>query len=98
MWHPWGYESGMPSSHATRLSRLGHRIEYRPTSLESLTGWLRCVHQAIVVVRADFLPWADFSGFHAVVVAEMAQPEVAILDSSRDSDPLLVPRDGFPTS
>jgi hypothetical protein len=42
-----GYEFGTPSSRVTRLSRLGYRIEYGSTSLESLAERLRRGHQVI---------------------------------------------------
>src|SRR5690349_15479137 len=63
------YEFGTPASRVQRLSKLGYQVEYRTFSLDELRGRLQNGFYPIVFVDADFLPWADFHGFHALVLA-----------------------------
>jgi hypothetical protein len=48
-----------------------------------------------VFVDAQFLPWADFHGFHAIVVDAVDADEIALLDSASDVAPQLLSKDGF---
>jgi ABC-type bacteriocin/lantibiotic exporter with double-glycine peptidase domain len=49
----------------------------------------------IVFVRADLLPWADFGGFHAVVLAKITPTSVTLFDPALDDGPTLLSKDGF---
>jgi len=89
------YEFGTPASRVPRLTELGYQVQFGPTSLEELQACLKRGLFPIVFVRADLLPWADFEGFHALVLVAIGPKEVALLDSTLDSGPSRLSRDGF---
>lgn len=62
------YEFGTPASRITRLRKWGYRVEFGPATIDDLRAQLEQGWHPIIFVRADFLPWTDFSGFHALVV------------------------------
>jgi hypothetical protein len=89
------YEFGTPSSRVTRLASLGCRVDYRRFSLEELVPELENHRHPIVFVRADLLPWADFGGFHSLVLTEITPTDVALLDPALNHGPTRLSRDGF---
>ena len=89
------YEFGTPASHVTRLTKLDYRVQFGPSSLDELQGYLERGLFPIVFVRADLLPWADFGGFHALVLAEITPTTIALFDPALDQGPTLLSKDGF---
>ena len=89
------YEFGTPASRVQRLSKLGYQVEYRVFSFEELQVSLKQGFYPIVFVDANFLPWADFSGFHAVVLVEVTSSEVALFDPAQEKAPSRLLLDGF---
>jgi predicted double-glycine peptidase len=89
------YDFGTPSSRVTRLASLGYRVDYKRFSLEELAAHLESNRYPIVFVRADLLPWADFGGFHALVLTEITPSDVALLDPALEHSPTRLSRDGF---
>ena len=81
------YSFGTPASRITRLQRLGYKVTYGTVSLADLRRYLAEGHFPIVFVAADFLPWADFSGFHALVLVNVTDTEVSVMDPSLTSGP-----------
>lgn len=90
-----GYEFGTPANRVKRLEKLGYRVEYGPSTLEALGESLVQGHLPIVFVYAGFLPWADFEGFHALVLIEVTSTDVALLDPSLDDGPTRLSLAGF---
>lgn len=86
---------GTPASHIKRLETLGYRVQYGPSSLDDLQTALGQGLFPIIFVRADLLPWADFGGFHALVLIEITPTDVALLDPALDEGPTRLSRDGF---
>jgi hypothetical protein len=62
-------------------------VNYRRFSLEELEPELESNRHPIVFVRADLLPWADFGGFHSLVLTEITPTDVAVLDPALDHGP-----------
>lgn len=89
------YEFGTPASRVTRLTELGYQVQFEPSSLDELQGHLEQNHFPIVFVQADLLPWADFGGFHALVLVEVTSDGVSVLDPALESGPSDLSRDGF---
>ncbi|MGD9099817.1 MAG: hypothetical protein PVF45_05000 [Anaerolineae bacterium] len=89
------YEFGTPASRVTRLGELGYQVQFGPSSLKELQTQLARNLFPIVFVRADLLPWADFGGFHALVLTEVTVTNVALLDPALDDGPVRLARDGF---
>ena len=89
------YSFGTPSSHITRLQRLGYQVLYATATLDELRRYLAAGHFPIVFVAADFLPWADFSGFHALVLVTVSDIEVSVMDPSLASGPTPMTIDAF---
>ena len=89
------YEFGTPAGRVTRLTELGYRVQYGPSSLEELDIHLKRHTLPIVFVRADLLPWADFGGFHALVLVQITATDVALLDPALEDGPTSLSRDGF---
>jgi hypothetical protein len=89
------YEFGTPASRVMHLSELGYQVRFGPSSLEKLQAHLDRGLFPIVFVRADLLPWADFGGFHAMVLIEITPTDVALLDSALDTGPTRLAEDGF---
>jgi hypothetical protein len=89
------YDFGTPSSHVMRLTKLGYQVQYRRFSLDELQIHLENHLFPLVFVRADMLPWADFDGFHALVLVEITPTDVALLDPALDNGPTRLSRDGF---
>ena len=89
------YDFGTPASHIKRLSKVGYRVDYHACSLAELRQHLSAGMLPIVFVSADWLPWADFSGFHALVLAAIQDPEVWLHDPALTSGPTALSIDGF---
>ncbi len=89
------YEFGTPAGRVTRLSGLGYRVQFGPSSLDELQLDLESGLFPIVFVRADLLPWADFSGFHALVLTAVTSTDVVLHDPALDSGPTRLTVDGF---
>ncbi len=89
------YEFGTPANRITRLEKLGYYVTYGSSSLAELTPYLESGLSPIVFVYADFLPWANFAGFHALVLVKITQTDVALLDPSLDEGPTRLSIDGF---
>jgi ABC-type bacteriocin/lantibiotic exporter with double-glycine peptidase domain len=81
------YEFGTPASRVTRLRRWGYRVEFGPATIDDLQTQLELGWHPIVFVRADFLPWADFGGSHALVVGEVTGDTVYVFDPALDGGP-----------
>ncbi len=65
------YEFGAPARRVKRLNKLGYQVTYGALPFKELRATLARDLYPIVFVRADMLPWADFGGFHAVVLTEI---------------------------
>jgi ABC-type bacteriocin/lantibiotic exporter with double-glycine peptidase domain len=89
------YEFGTPASQVTRLAELGYQVQFGPSSLDELRVHLEHGRFPIVFVHAGLLPWADFAGFHALVLTEVSPTDVALLDPALDSGPTHLSKDGF---
>jgi len=89
------YEFGTPASRVTRLTRLGYRVQFGPSSLDELQLDLEDGLFPIVFVRADLLPWTDFGGFHALVLTAITSTDVALHDPTLDDGPTCLSVDGF---
>lgn len=89
------YEFGTPTSHVLRLQHFGYSVEYGSLTLKQVKQALAQNQFPIAFVRADFLPWNDFSGFHAVVIAEVNDDDVALFDPVLDSGPTYAPVNSF---
>jgi len=81
------YEFGTPASRITRLRRWGFKVEFGPATFDDLRAQLELGRYPIVFVRADFLPWADFGGFHALVIGEVTETTVYLFDPALDDGP-----------
>ena len=89
------YEFGTPASRVLRLAELGYQVSYGPSSLDILQAELAQGRFVITFVRADLLPWADFGGFHALVMVEIVDDKVALHDPALDDGPRWLSVDGF---
>ncbi len=89
------YEFGTPASRVKRLEGHGYRVEFGPFSLDQLQSYLEGGLFPIVFVYAGFLPWADFEGFHALVLIDITPTEVTLLDPALDDGPTYLSIDGF---
>jgi len=89
------YDFGTPSSRVKLLVQAGYQVQYGRFSLDQLQAHLNNGLLPIVFVRADLLPWADFSGFHALVLVECTPSDVALLDPAQDDGPTRLAKDGF---
>ncbi|MCL4304062.1 MAG: hypothetical protein KJ077_50730 [Anaerolineae bacterium] len=89
------FDFGTPASRITRLEKWGYRVQFGPASLNELHEHLGQSHYPIVFVYAGFLPWADFDGFHALVLVELTPTEVSLLDPALDEGPTSLSVDGF---
>lgn len=90
-----GYEFGTPARFVTRIEKLGYRVEYRPFDLSELRHSLSQELYPIVFVYAGFLDWADFEGFHALVMTEITDTTIFLLDPVLDSGPTPISHDAF---
>ena len=89
------YEFGTPASRVTHLVELGYQVQFGPSTLEAIRGHLDAGLFPIVFVRADLLPWAEYGGFHALVLSEITSKNVALLDPALDDGPTWLSTDGF---
>lgn len=89
------YSFGTPASRITRLQRLGYQVTYGMGTVVDLRRYLAAGHFPIVYVAADFLPWGDFSGFHALVLASITDSEVSVMDPSLTDGPTTMTLDAF---
>ncbi len=89
------YEFGTPASRVIRLRRWGYRVEFGSSTIDDLRAQLESGCHAIIFVRADFLPWADFGGFHALVVGEVTETAVHVFDPALDDGPTELSLDGL---
>jgi hypothetical protein len=89
------YEFGTPASRITYLTELGYKVQFGPSSFGELQAHLGDGLFPIVFMRADLLPWADFGGFHALVLTEITAIDVALFDPALDDGPTRLATDGF---
>jgi ABC-type bacteriocin/lantibiotic exporter with double-glycine peptidase domain len=89
------YSFGTPASRVTRLQRLGYRVTYGTGTLADLGQYLTAGNFPIVFVAAEFLPWADFTGFHALVLTALTETDVWVMDPALDSGPTAMTIDAF---
>ena len=89
------YSFGTPAGRVTRLRELGYQVVYGTATLDELRSHLAGGHFPIVFVAADFLPWADFSGFHALVLVATTDTEVLVMDPSLEEGPTSMTIDAF---
>jgi hypothetical protein len=89
------YEFGTPANRVTHLEKLSYQVEYGTSSLDELRNRLKQGSRVIVFVYANFLPWADFDGFHALVLAEITSTDVMLLDPTLNGGPTQLSIDGF---
>ncbi len=81
------YEFGTPASRVERLIHWGFQVNYGPATLEELRETLQQGQFPIVFVRADILPWANFGGFHALVLAKVEKDQVRVHDPALPTGP-----------
>jgi predicted double-glycine peptidase len=81
------YNFGTPASRVSRLNAKGYQVTYGSTDLDALRDDLQAGQYAIVFVSADQLPWADFTGFHALVLSNITSDEVFLHDPALPSGP-----------
>ena len=89
------YEFGTPASRVTRLVERGYQVQFGSSSLDELQSSLKHNLFPIVFVRADLLPWAEFGGFHALVLTDITSTDVALLDPALDDGPTWLSQEGF---
>ena len=89
------YEFGTPASRIERLNEWGYQVQYGRFSFEQLEDALAYGRFLIVFVRADVLPWADFGGFHALVLVRVTPDFVFVNDPVLDDGPSRLPTDYF---
>ena len=89
------YNFGTPASRVTHLRRLGYEVEYGPSTLDLLETHLQAGKGVIIFVRADLLPWADFGGFHALVLSRITPDELLLHDPALPTGPTPLPRAEF---
>jgi predicted double-glycine peptidase len=89
------YDFGTPSTRIRLLAQAGYHVQYGRSSLDELQAHLERGLFPIVFVRADLLPWADYAGFHTLVLVEVTPTDVALLDPALDHGPTRLARDGF---
>jgi hypothetical protein len=89
------YDFGTPSNRVERLAQLDYQVKYRRFSLDELQAHLENGLFPIVFVRADLLPWATWSGFHALVLVEITPTDLALFDPALDDGPTRLARDSF---
>lgn len=89
------YPFGTPASRVTRLQSLGLHIHYSSMTAAELQAALHQGAFPIVFVLADFLPWADFTGFHALVLVDMSDSHVWLHDPALADGPTQLSLDGF---
>lgn len=89
------YSFGTPASRVTRLETLGYDVQFGSLTVAELQTGLSVGMPAIVFVRADFLPWADFAGFHALVLVGLIEGEFVLLDPASDAQEKRLSLDGF---
>lgn len=90
-----GYYFGTPAGRVVRLAALGVQVRYEPTHETDLQDLLQQGLTPIVFVLADFLPWANFTGFHAQVLVGMSESEVWLHDPALSDGPTRLSIDGF---
>jgi hypothetical protein len=81
------YEFGTPASRVRRLEEWGYHLHYGPASLDDVRLALDQGWHPILFVRADLLPWADFGGFHALVVDRLTDEAAYVLDPALADGP-----------
>lgn len=89
------YSFGTPASRVTRLQQLGYEVTYGTGTLADRGHHLAAGSFPIVFVAAEFLPWADFAGFHAVVLTALTESDVWVMDPALDSGPTAMTIDAF---
>ncbi len=89
------YSFGTPASRVTRLQKLGHPVTYGTCTLAELNNYLAQGDFPIVFVDANFLPWADFTGFHALVLVALTETSVWVMDPALDNGPTEMTIDAF---
>ncbi len=89
------YDFGTPARRVTRLEKLNYQIKFGQFSLEELQAYLGQGLFPIVFVYAGFLPWADFEGFHALVLTRVTPSDVLLLDPALDDGPTRLSINGF---
>lgn len=89
------YEFGTPASRVLLLSKRGYQVQYESLLLEDLSDALKNGLFPIAFVQADFLPWSDFTGFHAVVVVNIAGEQVYLHDPAQNEGNTPIHTDGF---
>ncbi len=89
------FRFGTPSSRVKRLAKLGYRVQYGESSLEDLQSYLAHQIFPIVFVSANMLDWADFHGFHALVLVEVTEIDVALHDPALEGGAMRLSIDGF---
>lgn len=81
------YEFGTPARRVTQLNQLGYKVQFGTFTLDALRDALAHGLFPIVFVKADELPWADFGGFHALVLVSAASDGLVLHDPALDDGP-----------
>ena len=89
------YPFGTPANRTTRLQTLGCQVRYQAMTLAELQQITQQTLTPVVFVLADFLPWADFTGFHALVLAGFTKDQVWLHDPALSDGPVQLSIDGF---
>ncbi len=89
------YEFGTPANRITRLEKIGYQVQYRSFSLDELQIHLEQESRCIVFVYAGFLAYADFEGFHALVLTAVDPENITLLDPASNESPTVLSVDEF---
>lgn len=90
-------EYGTPSSHVTRLSQRGYKVEYRTATIQEAKQWLAQRIPLIAFVNTEFLEYWDGwdATRHAVVIVGIDEQKVYLNDPAFDTAPQIASLDGF---
>lgn len=89
------FDFGTPAFHVYKLTQIGYTIQYQTFTFPQVAAYLSRGLHPIVFVDASMLPWADFDGFHALVLVEVTAQDVAVHDPTQTEGPSRLLIDGF---
>jgi hypothetical protein len=93
--HLGSYEFGTPASRVIRLRGWGYHVEFGPATTEGRRAQVSEGRHPVIFVRADFLPWADYGGFHALVVGGVTETAAYVHDPALAEGPTPLPKDAL---
>jgi hypothetical protein len=89
------YPFGTPASRVIHLQTLGYHVHYTSMTLTELQQLILQELTPVVFVLADFLPWANFIGFHALLLVGITDDQVWLHDPALPNGPVRLSVDGF---